>query len=101
MAVRIPTNEVIPMAIMLNEQMENNVRTGLMSASSQLKSDLAAYEQHNIRNQLLKMGAGEGRTMMTGKNPSQPTIAKKQWDVFTGQAKKQPRKVWDIFKRNG
>ena len=50
--------------------------------------------------QYLMMGAGEGRTMLTGKHPSRPTIAKKEWDVFAGQSKKS-RKIWDIFKKNG
>jgi len=38
--------------------------------------------------------------MLTGKHPSRPTIAKKEWDVFAGQSKKS-RKIWDIFKKNG
>jgi len=46
------------------------------------------------------MGAGEGRTMLSGKTLSRPIIAKKEWDVFAGQSKKA-RKVWDLFKRNG
>ena len=50
--------------------------------------------------QYLMMGAGEGRTMMSGKIQTQPTIAKKQWDVFQKPGASK-RKVWDIFKRNG
>jgi len=50
--------------------------------------------------QYLMMGAGEGRTMMSGKIQTQPTIAKKQWDVFQKPGATK-RKVWDIFKRNG
>jgi hypothetical protein len=50
--------------------------------------------------QYLMMGAGEGRTMMSGKIQTQPTIAKKQWDVFQKPGANK-RKVWDIFKRNG
>jgi hypothetical protein len=46
------------------------------------------------------MGAGEGRTMMSGKIQTQPTVAKKQWDVFQKPGVTK-RKVWDIFKRNG
>ena len=49
--------------------------------------------------QYLMMGAGEGRTILSGKSRSQPMIAKKEWDVFAGQ-KKKTRKVWDLFKRN-
>jgi hypothetical protein len=50
--------------------------------------------------QYLMMGAGEGRTMMSGKIQTQPTVAKKQWDVFQKPGATK-RKVWDIFKRNG
>ena len=50
--------------------------------------------------QYLMMGAGEGRTMMSGKIQTQPTVAKKQWDVFQKPGVSK-RKVWDIFKRNG
>jgi hypothetical protein len=50
--------------------------------------------------QYLMMGAGEGRTMMSGKIQTQPTVAKKQWDVFQKPGASK-RKVWDIFKRNG
>lgn len=50
--------------------------------------------------QYLMMGAGEGRTIMSGKIQTQPTIAKKQWDVFQKPGASK-RKVWDIFKRNG
>ena len=50
--------------------------------------------------QYLMMGAGEGRTMMSGKIQTQPTVAKKQWDVFSKPGVTK-RKVWDIFKRNG
>jgi hypothetical protein len=50
--------------------------------------------------QYLMMGAGEGRTMMSGKIQTQPTVAKKQWDVFQKPGISK-RKVWDIFKRNG
>ena len=50
--------------------------------------------------QYLMMGAGEGRTIMSGKIQTQPTIAKKQWDVFQKPGANK-RKVWDIFKRNG
>ena len=48
------------------------------------------------------MGAGEGRTILSGTNRSQPTIVKKDWDVFAKQTKKRKvKKVWDLFKRNG
>ena len=50
--------------------------------------------------QYLMMGAGEGRTLLSGKSQSKPTIVKKEWDVFAGQ-KRKTRKVWDLFKRNG
>jgi hypothetical protein len=46
------------------------------------------------------MGAGEGRTILSGKQTQKTVIAKKEWDVFAGQ-KKKTRKVWDLFKRNG
>jgi hypothetical protein len=50
--------------------------------------------------QYLMMGAGEGRTILSGKTQHRPTIAKKEWDVF---AKTRPtkRKVWDLFRKNG
>ena len=52
--------------------------------------------------QYLMMGAGEGRTILSGTNRSQPTIVKKDWDVFAKQTKKRKvKKVWDLFKRNG
>ncbi len=50
--------------------------------------------------QYLMMGAGEGRSLLSGRSQSKPTIAKKEWDVFAGQ-KRKVRKVWDLFKRNG
>ena len=50
--------------------------------------------------QYLMMGAGEGRTILSGKQTQKSVIAKKEWDVFAGQ-KKKTRKVWDLFKRNG
>ena len=46
------------------------------------------------------MGAGEGRTLLSGKSQNKPTVVKKEWDVFAGQRTKK-RKVWDLFKRNG
>lgn len=48
----------------------------------------------------IMMGAGEGRTLLAGRSQSQPTVAKKEWDVFAGQ-KTRKRKVWDLFKKNG
>ena len=50
--------------------------------------------------QYLMMGAGEGRTILSGKQTQKTVIAKREWDVFAGQ-KKKTRKVWDLFKRNG
>tara|TARA_R110002020_G_scaffold170300_1_gene359818 strand:- start:4378 stop:5907 length:1530 start_codon:yes stop_codon:yes gene_type:complete len=50
--------------------------------------------------QYLMMGAGEGRTILAGKARSQPTIAKRDFDVFKTN-KPIKRKVWDLFKRNG
>ena len=52
--------------------------------------------------QYLMMGAGEGRTILSGANRSQPTIVKKDWDVFAKQTKKRKAKrVWDLFRKNG
>ena len=46
------------------------------------------------------MGAGEGRTLLAGKNRNKPTIVNKDWDVFAKQ-KRKTKKIWDIFKKNG
>ena len=50
--------------------------------------------------QYLMIGAGEGRSILSGRTQSKPTVVKKEWDVF---AKQRPnkRRVWDLFKRNG
>jgi hypothetical protein len=50
--------------------------------------------------QYLLMGAGEGRTLLSGKHQNQPTIVNKDWDVFAKQ-KRKTKKIWDIFKKNG
>ena len=52
--------------------------------------------------QYLMMGAGEGRTILSGKERSQPTEEKKEWDVFAkANRKRKVKRVWDLFKRNG
>ena len=55
----------IPMAVALNPNMEKKVRTGLQTAGSQLQQDLASYEEHSLRSQLLKMEARPSRQMST------------------------------------
>ena len=48
------------------------------------------------------MGAGEGRTLLSGKHQNQPTIVNKDWDVFAKQKnKRKTKKIWDIFRKNG
>jgi len=50
--------------------------------------------------QYLMMGAGEGRTILSGQPTKKVTVAKKEWDVFAKQKPKK-RQVWDLFKRSG
>jgi len=49
--------------------------------------------------QYLMIGAGEGRAILSGKTQAKPTVAKKEWDIFS-KHKKGKRKQWNIFRRN-
>ena len=44
--------------------------------------------------QYLMLGAGEGRALMNSQKPAQPVVAKRSFNVFSGQKKQSRPSIW-------
>jgi hypothetical protein len=58
------------------------------------KPDKNMFSHVHDAAQYLFLGAGEGRALMNSQKPAQPTVAKRNFDVFARKAKPQRKSFW-------
>jgi hypothetical protein len=58
------------------------------------KPDKNMFSHVHDAAQYLFLGAGEGRALMRGQAPAQPTVAKRSFDVFAKQKPQRRQGLW-------